>query len=59
MKYSGRNHIILIGWNDKTKIVIQEILKYREHIDVVVIDNLQKDPLSEDRMFYINGDPLM
>jgi voltage-gated potassium channel len=57
MKYSGRNHIILIGWNDKTKIVIQEILKYREHIDVVVIDNLQKDPLSEDRMFYINGDP--
>jgi voltage-gated potassium channel len=27
MKYTGKNHIILIGWSDKSKLAIQEILK--------------------------------
>jgi voltage-gated potassium channel len=27
MKYTGKNHIILNGWSDKSKLAIQEILK--------------------------------
>jgi voltage-gated potassium channel len=27
MKYTDKNHIILIGWSDKSKLAIQEILK--------------------------------
>ncbi|MFD0824523.1 NAD-binding protein [Neobacillus sp. M.A.Huq-85] len=57
MNYTGKNHIILIGWNDKSKILIREILKFNETIDFLVINNLEKNHLTEENLFYIYGDP--
>lgn len=56
MKYTGENHIILIGWSDKSKLAIQEILLSDKTINIVVIDNLEKAPMTEERLFYVRGD---
>ncbi|MCM3674383.1 ion channel [Peribacillus simplex] len=56
MKYTGKNHIILIGWSDKSKSALQEIFKSDETIDIVIIDNLEKAPMMEERLFYVRGD---
>ncbi|HZG17397.1 MAG TPA: ion channel [Candidatus Bathyarchaeia archaeon] len=56
MKYSGKQHIILIGWSDKSKLAIQEILASDTSTEIVIIDNLEKAPMIEERLFYIRGD---
>jgi voltage-gated potassium channel len=56
MKYTGKDHIILIGWSEKSKLAIQEILKTDQTTDIVIIDHLEKAPALEERLFYIRGD---
>lgn len=56
MKYTGKNHIILIGWSDKSKLAIQEVLNSDKTTDIVIIDNLEKAPIIEERLFYVRGD---
>lgn len=56
MKYTGKDHIILIGWSAKSKLAIEEILKTDKKIDIVIIDNLEKAPLIEKRLYYVRGD---
>jgi voltage-gated potassium channel len=56
MKYTGKNHIILIGWSDKSQLAIQEILKSDKSIDIVIIDDLEKAPMVEKQLYYIRGD---
>jgi len=56
MKYTGKNHIILIGWSAKSKLAIEEILKSDKKIEIVIIDNLEKAPLMEKRLYYVRGD---
>jgi voltage-gated potassium channel len=57
LKYTGKNHIILIGWSTKTELAITEILKSDKKIDIVIIDDLEKSPIMDDRIFYVRGDP--
>lgn len=56
MKYTGKHHIILIGWSPKTKLAVKEILKTDKKTDIVIIDNLEKAPISEEHLFYVRGD---
>lgn len=56
LKYTGKNHIILVGWSDKSKSAIQEIMKTDKTIDIVIIDNMEKAPMLEERLFYVRGD---
>ncbi|MFJ7726244.1 ion channel [Neobacillus sp. NPDC097160] len=56
MKYTGKNHIILIGWSSKSRLAIDEILKSDKKIDIVIIDVLEKNPLISERLHYVNGD---
>ena len=55
MKFTGKNHIILIGWSEKSKLAIQEIFKSDNKTDIVIIDDLEKAPMMEERLFYIRG----
>lgn len=56
MKYAGKDHIILIGWGEKSKIAVEEILESDKKTEVVIVCNLQKNPLDEERIFYVRGD---
>ncbi|WML31389.1 potassium channel family protein [Neobacillus sp. OS1-32] len=55
MKYTGKDHIILIGWSTKSQLAIQEIFKSDIKTDIVIIDDLEKAPMLEERLFYIRG----
>ncbi|MFZ7943285.1 MULTISPECIES: potassium channel family protein [Bacillaceae] len=56
MKYTGKNHIILVGWNAKSRLAIDEIFKSDKKIDIVIIDVLEKSPLINERLHYVHGD---
>ncbi|KGM46371.1 hypothetical protein NP83_00470 [Neobacillus niacini] len=56
MKYTGKNHIILIGWSDKSQLAIKEILKSDKTIDIVIIDELENAPMVEKQLYYVRGD---
>ena len=57
MKYTGKNHIILIGWNEKSKAAIQEIVRSDQMMDIVLIDKMAKAPsIMEEHLFYVRGD---
>lgn len=56
MKYTGKNHIILIGWNAKSRLAIDEILKSDQKVDVVLIDVMEKAPLINERLHFVQGD---
>lgn len=56
MKYTGKNHIILVGWSDKSILAIREIFKSDKKTDIVIIDDLKNAPMLEERLFYVRGD---
>jgi voltage-gated potassium channel len=57
MRYTGKDHIIIIGWSTKSKLAVTEILKSDSKVDIVIIEELEKAPILEDRIFYVRGDP--
>lgn len=56
LDYKGENHIVIIGWNEKTDAAIKEIL-VNENTDVVIIDQLEKAPYLGERIHYTQGSP--
>ncbi|MBM7691948.1 voltage-gated potassium channel [Peribacillus deserti] len=56
LKYKGKDHVVLLGWSNKTKKVIDEVLHSTER-DIVLIEKLEKSPIKGDRIHYIQGDP--
>lgn len=54
LSYKGENHIVIIGWSKKAEYTIKSILEKRE-CDVVIIDQLEKEPFEHERVHYISG----
>lgn len=46
--YKGQNHLIIIGWNERSKLMIHSIIKDKENIPVTLIDeSLATNPVPE------------
>ncbi|MBS4536263.1 NAD-binding protein [Clostridium sp. D2Q-14] len=52
-----KNHIIIIGWNHKTKIIIEELINEDKNLKVVIIDNIDYNPYNNKNISYIKGNP--
>jgi voltage-gated potassium channel len=57
LKYTGVDHIVIFGWSKKSKIAIEEIINSDKKIEIVIIDQLPREPYDHDRVIYIQGDP--
>ncbi|MCP3764885.1 NAD-binding protein [Domibacillus sp. A3M-37] len=55
MGFQGINHIIIVGWSEKARAAIQEIIKIDQTINIVVIGNDEKPPITDRRLIYIRG----
>ncbi|NSL51649.1 potassium channel family protein [Calidifontibacillus erzurumensis] len=56
--YNGTEHIIIIGWNEKTKNVIRQIHKMNPLRQIVLIDEtLQDHPLTNKNVYFVKGNP--
>ncbi|PLR82809.1 ion transporter [Bacillus canaveralius] len=54
--YRGMGHIIIIGWNERSKEIIQSILNTDKHMQIILIDEtLQKKPLSMRQLHFLKG----
>ncbi|WP_241964523.1 potassium channel family protein [Paraliobacillus zengyii] len=53
--YNDSNHYIIIGWSQKAKFAIKEMLDTAEKIEIVIIDDLDKAPILAENIHYIRG----
>ncbi|WP_431804462.1 NAD-binding protein [Halobacillus andaensis] len=53
--YKDKQHLIIIGWSQKAKFAIDEILDTNKEIEVVIIDELKEAPLLAENIHYIKG----
>ncbi|ENH95803.1 potassium channel protein [Gracilibacillus halophilus YIM-C55.5] len=53
--YKDKGHYIIIGWSQKAKYAVQEMIATSSSIDMIIIDTLEKAPLLNDQVQYING----
>ncbi|RNF38432.1 ion transporter [Planococcus salinus] len=54
--YEGKDHIIIIDWSHKAINAIKEIFSKDENVEVVIIDNIEKTQIVDDRIHYVKGD---
>ncbi len=54
--FGGGGHIIIVGWNGRSKRIIQNIHDRKHHQSIVLIDDtLQKHPLPRTNIHFIQG----
>lgn len=54
-----RDHLLVLGWNDKAKIAIQNFLQDPRHraTDVVIVAQLEMAPVDDARVRFVRGMP--
>lgn len=57
LNFTGKNHIVIIGWSSRSQKTIQELLIFDRNVMIVLIDQLAKTPIEHERVRYIQGDP--
>lgn len=50
-----REHYIIIGWSQKARFAIKEMLETNPSIEIVIIDTIEKAPLLEENIHYLKG----
>ncbi|MRH42804.1 ion transporter [Aquibacillus halophilus] len=53
--FEENNHYIIIGWSQKAKFAIKEMVDTNPKIDIVIIDDLEKAPMLDNNIHYIKG----
>lgn len=54
--FKGKNHIIVIGWNERTREILHTLCMKNESISIVLIDeSLEKNPLPNMNIHFIQG----
>ena len=51
-----KEHIIIIGWNSRSKSIIEELINEDEDINIVIIDRIDSNPYNSKNISYIKGD---
>jgi voltage-gated potassium channel len=49
-------HILLCGWNYSANVIISEIHADNKEKEIVIIANLNENPVNEDHVYFIKGD---
>jgi voltage-gated potassium channel len=55
MKFTGKDHLIIVGWSKKAEAAIQEIQSSGLNYQIVILDEREKAPLLGERIFYVRG----
>ncbi|WP_164985232.1 potassium channel protein [Ammoniphilus sp. CFH 90114] len=55
MNFTGKDHLIIVGWSAKSELAIREILTSEPHVEIVLIADLRKTPILEERVHYVRG----
>ncbi|WHH57334.1 potassium channel protein [Petroclostridium sp. X23] len=50
------NHIVVIGWGSKSKIIIEELVQEDPCAKVVIVDDIEQLDLIYDSVYFVHGD---
>jgi len=50
-------HIIIIGWNFRSKSIIEELMNEDDNIRITIVDNIDHNPYNNKNISYIKGNP--
>ncbi|UFT98155.1 potassium channel family protein [Radiobacillus kanasensis] len=53
--FKEKDHYIIIGWSQKAKFAVNEIVKTMPSAEILIIDNLDKAPLLEENVHFLKG----
>lgn len=58
-KVNHKNHIVICGWNRQGENLVKQLLSpdIAESRPIVILANLSKRPITDDRIDFISGDP--
>ncbi len=55
-EYSGKGHYIVVGWNERSKEIIEEIHERKHELAIVLIDStLKEHPLPRTNIHFVQG----
>ncbi len=57
MDVNFKGHIIIVGWNFRSKSIINELLNEDEDIKITLIDQIDYNPYNNKNISYIKGNP--
>ncbi|WP_226529164.1 potassium channel family protein [Metabacillus niabensis] len=58
VRFTGKNHVVLIGWNEKAKEMVESLQTVKPFKQIVLIDeSLKESPLIEN-VHFIKGNPI-
>jgi len=54
-----KRHIVICGWNSQGELIVQDLLNADSKLRgrVVILADLEKHPLEDDRILFLRGDP--
>ncbi|NMH68546.1 potassium channel family protein [Bacillus sp. RO3] len=56
--FKGKEHVIIVGWNERTREVINQLTSLQSHCDIILIDEtLQKNPYNHHHIHFVRGTP--
>lgn len=56
--YRGSGHIVIIGWNERSKGMIHALCQQNTLVSIALVDEtLEKNPLSNKKVHFIKGSP--
>ncbi|KZE64634.1 ion transporter [Fictibacillus phosphorivorans] len=59
LTFRGKNHFVIIGWSEKAKYAVSEIIETHPELEIVLIDQLAVTPMTHHNLHYVQGDPSM
>ncbi|MBU8905000.1 potassium channel family protein [Desertibacillus haloalkaliphilus] len=55
LTFKGSDHYVIVGWSNKAKHTMYEILDVDDEARVVLIDSLPQAPMDHEKLYYIQG----
>lgn len=57
LEYEGKGHYVIIGWTQKSKLTVKELMICDPQVEIVLIDELERTPFDAPSFHYIQGSP--
>lgn len=59
LSFTGSQHIIVIGWSEKSNELIQMLRIHEPYRSIVLVDaSLEQDPIKNERLYFVKGSPM-
>lgn len=57
MDIKFNDHVVIIGWNNKSQVILEELVQDNPNRNIVIIDEIEKLYLDHKNTFFVHGDP--